>query len=88
MLPDELDSLVDSLPAEDELVDASEVAGVVEVVDDSVPVAAPDDSFADGSALELPLDAAWLAAVFFATAVVVVAFFVESAGSCPEASCT
>jgi hypothetical protein len=62
---------VDSLLAEDELVDVSEVVvGVLELVEDSVPLEVPDDALVDDSPLELPLVAACFA---------VVAFFVDTA---------
>jgi hypothetical protein len=116
LLAEELDSLEDALPAEDELVDVSElVVGVLELVDDSPPPEVPDDPLAADSVVELVGDAACPPAAFFAAALlaaarlaaelfsaalfpaeavtvdvlaVAVAFFVESAGSCPEASWT
>ena len=101
LLPEELDPLEDSVPLEDVLVDVSEpVEGVLELVAVSLLLELDDDPVPDDSVVE-PL---WLAAVAFAAARfsvvfpvdpvdawevgVVVAFFVESAGSCPEASCT
>jgi hypothetical protein len=69
---EELDSLEDSLPAEDEL-----LVGVLEVVEDPVPFEVLDEA-----AVFPP------AAVVACVLGVVAVFFVERAGSCPEASCT
>jgi hypothetical protein len=79
----ELDPLEDSLLAEDELVDVSElVAGVLELVADVL------------FAVLLLATVVFAAVLFGAEAVtlevlvVLVPFFVERAGSCPEASWT
>jgi hypothetical protein len=79
----ELDPLEDSLLAEDELVDVSElVVGVLELVEDVL------------FAVLLLATAVFAAVLFGAEAVtlevlvVLVPFFVERAGSCPEASWT
>jgi hypothetical protein len=62
---------VDSLLADDELVEVSEaVVGVLELVEDSVPLEVPDEPLEDDSPLELLLVAACFA---------VVAFFVDTA---------
>jgi hypothetical protein len=94
----ELDPLEDSLLAEDELVDVSElVVGVLELVAD-VPFAdvlVADVRFADVLFAALLLATVLFAAVLFGAEavtlevlVVLVPFFVERAGSCPEASWT
>jgi hypothetical protein len=88
---DELDSLEASLLAEEELVDASEPVVGALVVDVPVPLELVDVLLADDSLDE----AGCLAAAPFVAEVVTVrplaveaVSFVESAGSCPEASCT
>jgi uncharacterized membrane protein YhaH (DUF805 family) len=71
---------VDSLLAEDELVDVSEVVvGVLELVEDSVPLAVPDDPLVDDSPRELPLVAAWFALLaFFVAAALAAARFADA----------
>jgi len=94
-LPDEEDELELPEPLAVEAVEDSVlVEGAVEVVDDSVPVDVPDDSELLAFFAAAP-DAAPFAAVALEVEVLatcapeaVVLVLLESAGSCPEASCT